>query len=256
MGYYETLDEMLKMSGLTLQEVADRCAADYGVKINRSYISKLKTARQAPASDEVNIAIAKVCGGDVEQFLYEAYLEKAPEFLKTLIKDTLKAAKRLSIEAIKNKIPSDKVPLVEAHFNQLSDVELMKQIGILSKNIQEFSIENLGRVSDFNEREENYSHIFDITMPDDSMEPTISEGAILHIDKDCNRTIGDIVVVLFEDKDYQIRRYYPNIDEYYEGKDYEIILTSDNPSKEPIVVNASEVKILGKVTSVTTITKL
>ena len=56
----------------------------YGVSINPSYISKLRTGKQPPASDDVNIAIAKACGFEkqIEDFLFEAYLEKSPEYIK------------------------------------------------------------------------------------------------------------------------------------------------------------------------------
>lgn len=254
-GYYDTLDEMLKKSGLTLQEVADRCEKDFGVKINRSYISKLKTVRQSPASDEINVAIAKVCGGNVEEFLYEAYLEKAPDFMKSFIKNLLKVTRELSLIALRDNFSNEQLPIVEAHFNQLSDLELIKEISNFSENLSEFKLRKVEEIKSKGHNELS-NQIFDITMKDASMEPTIPKGAIIHIDRESNITVGDIVVVLLEEGDYEIRRYYPNIEEYYDGEDYQIIFTSDNPTKEPISVNASDVKFLGKVTSFTSTEKL
>ncbi|MCR8963940.1 LexA family transcriptional regulator [Brevibacillus halotolerans] len=255
MGYYDLLDEMLKKSGLTLQEIADRCERDFGVKINRSYISKLKTVRQSPASDEINEAIARVCGANVEEFLYEAYLEKAPDSMKSFIKNLIKVTRELNILAYKNNVPNDKLSVVEAHFNQLSDFEFMKEISKFSDSFTEFKIQKIDELED-KEHIGFSKQIYDIKMEDNSMEPTIPEGAIIHIDSKANIKAGDIVFVSFVEGDYQIKRYYPNIEEYYEGEDYQIIFTSDNPIHEPIAVNASDVKLLRKITSYTSTEKL
>ncbi|GIO10084.1 hypothetical protein J31TS6_61120 [Brevibacillus reuszeri] len=252
MGYYETLDEMLKKSGLTLQEVADRCEKDYGVKINRSYISKLKTVRQAPASDEINEAIAKVCGANVEEFLYEAYLEKAPEFIRVFIKSLVEVTRDISISALKTQQPEEEIPIIDAHLRQLSDIEFLKKISKFRMNISSIKVKEL---IDLDEKGQNEisDRIFDITMDNISMEPTIPKGSIIHIDKNASISSSDIVVMSFINTyEYEIKRYYPNLHEMNENIDYEIIFTSDNPEFEPLVVNRSDIKILGKITGITT----
>lgn len=82
MTYSELLGEYIERSGFTLGEIALKMN-EFGIKIDRSYISMLKNNKtKNPASDEINRALAQVTGGDPEQLLYAAYVEKAPEEMK------------------------------------------------------------------------------------------------------------------------------------------------------------------------------
>lgn len=49
----------------------------------------MQNGKKPPASDELNIALAKITGNDVTQLLISAYIEKAPENIRGLISSCL-----------------------------------------------------------------------------------------------------------------------------------------------------------------------
>ncbi len=195
------LIDMIEKSGLTLQEIANRCEAEYGVKINRSYISKLQTRKQAPASDEVNVALAKVCGGDVEKFRYEGYIEKAPDFIKDYIQDVSGTLKEMTIFTLKSYFPED---LLEKSLFQI-DNRSAQDILELSKKYLNDAKKGFPSLS----KPELMLSLMGFEMKDDSMEPVIPKGSIVNIDYRKEINNGDIVLVSLVDhneENYLIRR--------------------------------------------------
>ncbi|MDQ0417569.1 transcriptional regulator with XRE-family HTH domain [Croceifilum oryzae] len=77
MSYSELVDEYIRRSGLSLSEIANRMN-ERGIKIDRSYLSKLRNNPKYPASDEVNRLLAEVTGGDPDKLAFAGYVEKAP----------------------------------------------------------------------------------------------------------------------------------------------------------------------------------
>lgn len=86
MNYANLVDEYIKKSGLSLAAIAEKLQKDKGIKIDRSYISKLRNNPKYPATDEINRALAEVTGGDPEKLVMAAYIERAPEEVKTSLK--------------------------------------------------------------------------------------------------------------------------------------------------------------------------
>ncbi|OCT12526.1 hypothetical protein A8709_32410 [Paenibacillus pectinilyticus] len=86
MGYAELLSDYIEKSGLSLGEIAIRLKGKE-IKIDRSYISKLKNGTKPPASEDVSRAIAEVTGGDPDELILTGYLEKAPEEVKKIVQD-------------------------------------------------------------------------------------------------------------------------------------------------------------------------
>lgn len=82
MNYSELVDTYIKKSGLSLAEIAKRMEVEKGIKIDRSYISKLKNDPKYPATEEINRALAEITGGDPDALIMAAYLEKAPDSVK------------------------------------------------------------------------------------------------------------------------------------------------------------------------------
>ena len=94
MKYAELLDDAVKKSRFSLAEIAMKCK-NFGVTIDRTYISKLCTANKPPASDKVNTALAKVLGS-VTDLTYEslrlaAYKEKLEAYKQKFPDDVLEA---------------------------------------------------------------------------------------------------------------------------------------------------------------------
>lgn len=76
----------IEASGMSSQKIVDKMRM-LGVNLDRSYISMLKNGRtKNPASDEVNIALAKVLGIDPSILRIAAVKEKISPELYQLIK--------------------------------------------------------------------------------------------------------------------------------------------------------------------------
>lgn len=103
MNYSELLDKYIRESGLSLAEITKRMQVEKGIKIDRSYISKLRNDPKYPASDEINRALAEITGGNPTDLVLAAYYEKAPKE----VQDTLKYSehyKQLRTILIESKI--------------------------------------------------------------------------------------------------------------------------------------------------------
>lgn len=84
MGYAHLLDKYIQNSELSINEILERLK-DSGIKIDRSYISKLRSGAKPPASEEVTRALAEITGGDPQSLINAGVIEKAPEEIKAFI---------------------------------------------------------------------------------------------------------------------------------------------------------------------------
>ncbi|MGH0632619.1 LexA family transcriptional regulator [Bacillus pacificus] len=226
MNYYEKLNQMIEKSNLTLKEIAEKCML-YGVSINPSYISKLRTGKQPPASDDVNIAIAKACGFEkkIEDFLFEAYLEKSPEYIKNLLLEITDFFSNTAQVILETQVPPHLLPLVKAQFDQMTRYDIVKQ-----------TLNNAGTVNKVNIQPSK-----SIKMTDDSMEPLIPKGATLHFEEIDEIKNGDVIVTMY-DETYVVRKVV-----LVENKTVLIALKKEI---QPIIINDINSQFLGKVTSV------
>ena len=257
MSYSEMLSKMIEESGLTLKVIAEKCN-EFGVKIDQSYISKLKTGKLPPASDEVNEAIAKVCDSTmIEELLYEAYLEKAPDHIRAFIKNLVKTTKEIIVTSFRNKVSEKEYAMLEVYYNRLSDIKFSKHLSQHTYNSGvNIELPNEVGLSEEHENDSFTPNEYILEMEDDSMEPTIPKGSIVRCDKSAHIKPGDIVVAVyrFDKSEGFIKRYYPM--DYEPGIDQEIIFTSDNPNYNPIIENIIDVEIVSKVISITSTTNL
>lgn len=113
MDYADLLSKYIEESKLSLGELSLRLK-NKGISADRSYISKLKNGAKPPASEEINKALAEVTGGDMEELITAAYLEKAPENIKKLLEYAKAGRVKQYREDLSNYILSD--PL---YFQQL-----------------------------------------------------------------------------------------------------------------------------------------
>ncbi|SCW40174.1 Peptidase S24-like [Paenibacillus tianmuensis] len=109
MNYSELVDSYIKKSGLSLAEIAKRMQTEKGIKVDRSYISKLRNDPKYPATEEINRALAEITGGDPEALVKLGYYEKAPEEIKKSLEkadiydkliDFLVSTKPISVEFV------------------------------------------------------------------------------------------------------------------------------------------------------------
>lgn len=78
MKFAELLREYTE--GMTLDQVAKRCAEIGGVQVHTTYLSKLRTGdRPAPDSDDMVAVLAAACGKPAEPLLLLARYERSPQ---------------------------------------------------------------------------------------------------------------------------------------------------------------------------------
>ncbi|MEK5176328.1 S24 family peptidase [Heyndrickxia sp. FSL W8-0496] len=70
MDYSELINSYIKQSGMSLAEIAERMKNEKGVKVDRTYISKLRNNPKYAASEEINQALAEVTGGDPNRLVW------------------------------------------------------------------------------------------------------------------------------------------------------------------------------------------
>lgn len=121
MNYSQLLDQYIRESGLSLAKIAEKMKDEKGIKIDRSYLSKLRNNPKYPASEDINRALAEVLDKDPEALVTAAYYETAPEEIKRSL-DRGIDYERL-IEAILDK---------STKFDELSD-DLKQMLEDLSK---------------------------------------------------------------------------------------------------------------------------
>lgn len=255
MSYSDFLAKTIKESGYSLRNIATLCEKKYNVPITASYLSKLQNGGQTPASEKVNEAIAKVCRINPDDLLFEAELERAPEMIKELVNDLIKFLKEFLISTV-NGIPIDDKNIQSSVEEQLSELlnmsnrEFIKSMFQEDNNINPFDFNQIsnGFKVDTKETSTNINDMFmklsvGIKMNDESMFPTIRQGAKIELTKLDEYQTGDIVCVKLNNKKNIIRTY---IDA---GKD--IVLMPENRDFEPITINKKDINIIGKVKSCT-----
>lgn len=243
MSYSETLARMVENSGMTLKDLADKCKQS-GVRIDPSYISKLQTAKQLPASDEINIAIAKACDSEPDILLYEAYMEKAPEMIREFIKKLTKLLKINAKLSLLSQVPKEIEDLIEEQINGASEYELIQ----LFLTMDTEKLESIGSglvVKDHSDKDVRLlvNDFLNLNMPDDSMAPIINKGARVQIEGREYVKSGDIVVAVMEDKSYLIRRFISLGDK--------VVLIAENSSYEPLTIEKTAINLAGRVKSIT-----
>lgn len=247
MGYADILSNMIQESGLSLRQIADRCK-DMGHTITPSYISKLQSGKQAPASEDVSKAIAQACNQSPDLLIWEGYMEKAPDIIRDYVNATLPILKKEMLFAIKSMFPPEHSEKIYISLENLSPIEFIKMIK------EEFNNKNLSSSlidtdtlkiidSDKPDFQFELSKHIGIPVTDDSMHPTIPFNAVIktaplnNIPED-----GTIVAINFNSRIY-IRRY-----NKYNGL---FIFIADNPKYLPLILKESEFHLLGLVKTFT-----
>ncbi|WJQ82602.1 LexA family transcriptional regulator [Brevibacillus brevis] len=242
MNYADTLSQMVDKSGLTLKDLSEKCTV-LGVKVAPSYISKLKTNKQPPASDEVNIALAKACGQEPDLLLFKAYVEKAPEIVKEFLEKITIYFRNTTKFTIEMLYPENQ-SMIEK-IDQMSDLEIIRDFIKQNDELVTDEEDNLSlKDGETGEVKLVVNPKKDFEMLDKSMEPRLPKGAQLNIQDASYIEPGDIVIAELSDGNYIVRRFIS-----VEGK---IALISENLEYKSYLFNDEDVKFLGKVKSVTT----
>lgn len=252
MSYASFLAKTIKNSGYSLRAIARLCEQKYNVKITASYLSKLQQeGNKNPASEKVNIAIAKVCKINPDDLIFEADLERAPENVKKVVNLMVDYIKSIFISFsnmsnVKNEEEKEKL---ESELNRYINMGTREFITEMISQ-EDINIEN-----PFNQsiliQDENNNYMEDIFMKftvgikmlDSSMSPIIKQDAKIEIVKLDEYSNGDIVYVTLKDGKNLIRTYVEN--------DKNIILIPVNKEFETLIIPKEDIEINGKVKSYT-----
>lgn len=251
MSYANFLSNTIKNSGYSLRAIASICEKKYNVKITASYLSRLQQeGNRNPASEKVNIAIAKVCGINPDDLIFEADLERAPENVKNIVDLMVNYIKSMYISLMPN------VNIKDTKAQELFESEMNKYINM---GTREFITEMLNQDIDIQKPLEKDFSIFEednellndmfmkftvgIKMLDNSMFPIIKQGAKLELVKLDEYSNGDIISVQLNDNTNLIRTYVES------GNN--VVLIPANQDFETLTIPKKDIEIKGKVKSYT-----
>jgi SOS-response transcriptional repressor LexA len=83
-NYSNLIKSYISKSGYKLDELSE-LLNEQGISATKEYLSRLQNGKRPPASDDLNIALAKLTGNDPNEIIISAYIEKAPENIKGLL---------------------------------------------------------------------------------------------------------------------------------------------------------------------------
>lgn len=250
MSYANFLSNTIKNSGYSLRAIASLCEKKYNVKITASYLSRLQQeGNRNPASEKVNIAIAKVCGINPDDLIFEADLERAPENVKNVVDLMVNYIKSMYISLIPN------VNIKDSKAQEIFESEMNKYINMGTREFitellnQELDLEN-PLEKDFSISEEDNEILNEmfmkftvgIKMLDNSMFPIIKQGAKLELVKLEEYYNGDIISVELNNT---------NLIRTYVESGNNVVLIPANQDFETLTIPKKDIEIKGKVKSYT-----
>lgn len=235
---------MIDKSGYTLREISKKCS-EYGVKVVPSYISKLQTGKQPPASDEINIAIAKACGEHPGELLYEGYMVKAPDLIKHFVQSTLDYFRENEKKKLRLLLKESSGFFEELTDNQ-NDYLFLRQL--LEGELLYTEINGVDKYEKVNQHSVHSDNLeinsFVAKVPDNALDPIIPEGVLIEVESTKQISNGDFVVAMLHGGEIVFRRYF-NIDS-------QEILVAENKNFEPIKIEDGKITIIGRIKSFTT----
>lgn len=252
MSYANFLSNTIKKSGYSLRSIASLCEKKYNVKITASYLSKLQQeGNKNPASEKVNIAIAKVCGINPNDLIFEADLERAPETVKKIIDEMISFLKKFFANTLDSYIASANDPKeiekVESEINKYQNMGTRELLLSMEKYSNLSATENpLEMNFDLNNDKINdliMKFSINVPMGDNSMFPIIKQGAKIELVKLEEYSNGDIVSVELKNGNNIIRTYVES------GNN--IVLIPANQDFETLTIPKKDIQIKGKVKSYT-----
>lgn len=253
MSYANFLSNTIKKSGYSLRSIASLCEKKYNVKITASYLSKLQQEEnKSPASEKVNIAIAKVCGINPDDLIFEADLERAPETVKKIIDEMVSFLRKFFANILDNyrasASDSKEIEQVESEINKYQYMGTRELLLAMEEYSNLSSTEENPLETSFDLNNDDIEDLimkFSINVPmeDNSMFPIIKQGAKIELVKLEDYSNGDIVSVELKDKTKLIRTYVEN------GKN--IVLIPANQDFETLTIPKKDIEIKGKVKSYT-----
>ena len=243
MPYAALLDSLIKDSGMTAKEIAQKCNA-LGVEITPSYLSLLRNeSRNRVASDDISIALAKVLGKPDDYLVLERYMDEAPDLLKQAIYKIFRAS--TSMVAMMNNMvfTDDQLNALDIAIKQEPFANLITSLNDANYSISSNQIVSESMTDDGEHITASINVLPELTVADNAMYPTIKKGDLVKIAPCDKLTDGDMLAIMNDDG--LICRRFQRI------KNVPMLFSFD--SEYPSVKLDKSISILGKVQAVTTI---
>ncbi|MCM3747421.1 hypothetical protein M3223_08645 [Paenibacillus pasadenensis] len=237
-NYYELLKSYIKDSGLTLAEIADQLKKNHGYKVSKGYISLLQNAKtDNPATAELNRAIAEVTGGDVENLLTAALIEKAPVEIKE------KFEKLNMLKEMRSAYAQAQIVEESATEYLAGNITKVPVLGSIAAGQPIDRIEFIEDVEYVNKSVVRNGEAFALRVKGDSMiGDSILDGDVVICIKQPEVSPTDIAVVAVDGETATIKR--------VKCMNDMCLLMPSNPKLQPIIVHSSSIQIIGKVVEV------
>lgn len=247
MSYATMLETIIKTSELSLRQIARRCS-DIDIKITPSYISQLKNGKLPPPSEDISLALAKVCGSKSQSHLvFQGYMEKAPNLVREYMLAS-SALNKIMLESL-CKTSGEVTPEFKKYIENLDVLSALemssKFIGANDKSkgydlVREISL-TTGSVVKADDR----SDIINFFIPDSSMSPLIPVHSFVYILPTRKDLLKDRDIVGFyppNSKAITLRRIFTA-----HGK--LILIPEDKSHQLYLFNNLAEINYVGKVVS-------
>lgn len=215
MPYAATLDRLIKESGMTAKDIAERCK-EYGVDVTPSYISLLRNPdKKRVASDDVSIALAKVLGQPDDSLVIERYFDEAPAQIKNAIINFYRVTYSLAIT-----ITGEQLPPFELLIDKLPMAELIYSLSEF--NVDSLDTEIFEKVSSKESLKMNY--LPELRVSDNGLAPVIKQGDFVKVGAITKFTDGD-TIALGRDSEAICRQY-----RIIDDKPFLVSFNTDYPS--------------------------
>jgi hypothetical protein len=244
-SYTEVLNKVLNYSNKTTNQISAE-SKKYEKSISSAYISQLKNGKKPPATEEVNLTIAKICGyPDPEELVFEAYIESAPDIMQKFIENLIGFFEKIFSKSFINGLPKNEAEILKKQFHN-KDLRYSILKTFLDKKLINALFKSLKNPIPVNYKKQKMliPNFGAFIIEDDSMSPTISKGDKMEINSTLKVGIGDIGIFKIKDQKKSITRRL-----FEEGEKY--LLVPENKNNNNILrCNPEDVEIIGKVTAV------
>lgn len=246
MPYSKLLNKIIAESDYTAKDIVAECN-NMGLKIDKTYLSKIRNNKLPPPAEEVSRAIAKVCNVDERLLVLEGYIDKAPKEIKEVFDQIKIESINAGLGLFDNvfDIKTLKAIEEEIHKEPITDfiIELLDSKNV---NLQEFT-EQLEITRD---TKNNFNLLqnqpFNIKIKDNGMFPIVPENAGIILEMQKENKNGDIVAIKIKDKEEIIARTV-----VFESNN-KVLLIPLNKKFDNEIYNKNDITILGKIKRIIT----
>jgi repressor LexA len=255
--YAELLRTYIKNSRLTLDEISEKLE-EKGLTASKQYLSKLQNGKTAPASEKLNQALAEITDGDAHALILLAYLEKAPEEIKSDIdmyfimndkdgKEVTYIGEAKRSEWLKDRFAAHKKENTYAakDFSSIKKVLTVPVLGHIAAGLPILAEEHIHSYMDIpNPNNYDVGELFVLVVKGDSMEGSrIYDGdkVIVKIQPDVES--GEIAVVNVNGDEATLKK----VKKLENGQ---VWLFPSNDKYDPLLLDNEKARIIGKVIQV------